>query len=39
MIGTGMLRSEQDEDEIDRLAVDRLEINRLGQPRKQAIDA
>ena len=35
MIGAGAFRREQQEDQIDRLAVERLEIDRPLQPRKQ----
>src|SRR5262245_12436166 len=39
MIGTGALRREQQEHNIDRRAVDRIEINRFGKPSANAGDA
>src|ERR1044071_1974984 len=36
MIGAGALRREQQEDQIHRLAIERLEIDRPLEPRKQA---
>ena len=39
MIGAGAFRREQQEHDIDRLAVDRVEIDRLGKPREDADDA
>ena len=36
MVGAGTLRGEQQENQIDRLAVERLEIDRALQPREQA---
>ena len=38
MLGAGIGRRQQQEDEVDRAAVDRLVIDRLAQPREQAID-
>ena len=35
MIGAGAFRREQEENQIDRLAVERLEIDRTIEPRKQ----
>ena len=39
VIGAGALGREQEEDEVDRLVVERLEIDRLREPREQAEDA
>ena len=39
MLGAGVGRRQQQEDEIDRLPVDRLVIDRRRQPRDQRIDA
>src|SRR5690606_30754218 len=39
MVGAGALRREQQEDEIDRLVVEGLEIERLRQTREQAENA
>ena len=36
MLGAGVGRRQQQEDEVDRLAVDRLVVDRLGQPHDQA---
>ena len=36
MIGAGAFRREQQKNQIDRLAVERLEIDRTLQPREQA---
>ena len=36
MIGAGALRREQHEDEVDRLVVERIEIDRAREPRKDA---
>ena len=38
MLGAGIGRRQQQEDEIDRPAVDRLVVDRLGEPREQAVD-
>ena len=38
MLGAGVGRREEQEDEIDRAAVDRLVVDRLGKPREQAVD-
>src|SRR4051812_32538970 len=39
MIGAGIGRRQDEEDEIDRKAVDRLELDRRRQPREEADDA
>ena len=39
VVGASPLRREQQEHDIDRLAVDRIEIDRLGKPRKDSDDA
>ena len=39
MVAAGVIGRQQQEDQIDRLAVERFEIDRLLQPRKQADDA
>ena len=38
VIGTGVLGRQQQEDQVDRLVVERLEVDRLLQPREQADD-
>jgi hypothetical protein len=38
MVGPGMLRRQQEEDQVDRLVVERFEIDRFVQPRKYADD-
>ena len=38
MIGAGVGRGQQQEDEVDRAIVDRLVIDRVAQPREQAVD-
>ena len=39
MLGAGIGRRQEQEDEIDRPPVDRLVIDRFAQPREQAVDA
>ena len=39
MIGAGAFRGEQQEHDIDLVAVDRVEIDRLGEAREDAGDA
>ncbi len=39
MVGAGILGRQQDENEVDGLAVHRVEINRLGEPGEQPVDA
>ena len=38
MLGAGIGRRQQQEDEVDLAPVDRLVIDRLGEPREQAVD-
>jgi hypothetical protein len=38
MLGPGVRRRQQQEDEVDRATVDRLVVDRLGEPREQTVD-
>src|SRR5690606_9960008 len=39
MVGAGVLGSQQQEDQVHRLVVDGVEVDRLFQPGEQAVDA